>query len=101
MGSFSDTTYQTQKWLVLQASHRNQWFDNFWLKNTTPGANDSAYTQYAIIDSTSGYYLQTDHTMANTAIWKTWEEWGGEDGVYIKMTPFTAKKLRVVARCKQ
>jgi len=101
MGSFSDTTYQTQKWLVLQASHRNQWFDNFWLKNTTPGANDSAYTQYAIIDSTSGKYLQTDHTMADTAIWKTWEEWGGEDGVYIKMTPFTAKKLRVVARCKQ
>lgn len=101
MGSFSDTTYQTQEWLVLQASHRNQWFDNFWLKNTTPGANDSAYTQYAIIDSISGEYLQTDHTMADTAIWKTWEEWGGSDGFYIKMTPFTAKKLRVVARCKQ
>jgi len=98
MGSMTDSLYTTLNWFVMQASHRRQWFDTIWLKNLSPGANDSTYTEYAIIDSTSGKYLQTDHTMADTAIWKTWEEWGGSDGVYIKLSPFVTKKIRVVAR---
>lgn len=101
MGTMTDSTYTTLNWWVMQSSHRRQWWDSVWLMNNTPGANDSAFTQYAIIDSTSGYYLQTNHTMGSTPVWKSYESWGGEDGYYIKMSPFSTKKIRVIARPKQ
>lgn len=101
MGSFSDTTYQTSDWLVLKGSHRRQWYDNFWVKNTTPGANDSTYTEFCIEDSTSGTYLQNDHTFGASPVWNTYEDWGGADGFYGKMSAYTSKTIRIRARNKR
>lgn len=101
MGTMTDSTYTTLNWWVMQSSHRRQWWDSVWLKNNSPGGNDETFTEYAITDSTSGEYLQTNHTMGSTPVWKSYESWGGEDGYYIKMSPFSTKKIRVIARPKQ
>lgn len=101
MGTFSDTTYQQLDWVVLQASHRRQFFDNVWIKNTSPGANAEDFTYFAIIDSTSGQYLQANHTFGASPYWATWDDWGAEDGFYAKMSPFTSKRIRVIAKPKE
>ncbi len=97
-GTFVDTTYQSISYQVLKTPFRRFWADNFYVKQTTPGANSTA-TQYCIQDSIGGKYLNlTTHEESVSADWHTLSEWGGESGTVWYISPFTSKKIRVQAR---
>ncbi len=55
-------------------------------------------TRFWIQDSITGKYVQADGSLGDTPFVKTFLDWGGDDGVIMKVKPNTRYKFRVAAR---
>ncbi|MCX6745178.1 MAG: VCBS repeat-containing protein, partial [Candidatus Parcubacteria bacterium] len=42
-------------------------------------------TLYAIYDAKSGMYVQADGSLGSEPFWQTYEQWGGANGIYVKV----------------
>ncbi len=62
-----------------------------------PNGNAAA-TQFWIQDSITDKYVQVDGSLGTEPVIKTFVDWGGGEGIVIKVTPNTRYKFRVAAR---
>jgi hypothetical protein len=56
-------------------------------------------TEYAIFESSTGKYVQSDGTLGASAVWRTFLQWGGNSGITVSgLTPNTLYGFSVKAR---